>query len=189
MELYIVEEMSVINELEKKLQSKEEELQQMKVKYEELEAKLKKSEESKFICIHIVLLVHCNTANMTGPNDEELKRVNFGTMLSRLVNAMMEPPENFHFEEDYYILEPWEEDPLTTMKEILRGQSDPSDPSKPLVPLEVYDKANDIKELIYSLVPRYINYRNTSLLHSLVEKTRPYHSHYVTNYKNYPLLQ
>ena len=48
MELYIVEETSVINELEKKLKSKEKELQQMKVK-------LKKSEESKFICIHSVI--------------------------------------------------------------------------------------------------------------------------------------
>ena len=59
MELYIVEEMSVINELEKKLQSKEKELQQVKKEKEELEIKLKKSQESEFTCIHIVLLVHC----------------------------------------------------------------------------------------------------------------------------------
>ena len=85
--------MRVINELEKKLQSKEKELQEMKVKYEELEAKLKKSEESKFIYIHIVLLIHCNIANITGPNDEELRRMNFSTMLPRLINAMMEPPD------------------------------------------------------------------------------------------------
>ena len=175
--------MRVINELEKKLQSKEKELQEMKVKYE--------YEESKFICIHIVLLIHCyNIANMTGPNDEELRKVNFGTMLSRLMNEMMEPPDpdNYHYyEDDLYIVHPWEADPLTTMKEILHGQSDPTDPSKPLVPLEIYDKAKDVKEFIYSLVPRYINYRNTSLLHSLVAKTRSYNLSFVTDYENNPL--
>ena len=182
--------MRVIDELEKKLQSKEKELQEMKVKYEELEAKLKKSEESKFICIHIVLLVHCNIANMTGPNDEELRKVNFGSMLSRLTSEMIEPPDLDCCEvvdDGLYYVYPWQSDPLTTMKEILRGQSDPTDPSKPLIPLEVYDKAKDVKEFIYSLVPRYINYRNTSLLRSLVAKTRSYNLSFVTDYENNPL--
>ena len=70
------------------------------------------------------------------------------------------------------------------MKEILYGQSDTTDPSKPLVPLEVYDKAKNIKEFIYSLVPRYINYRNTSLLRSLVANTRFDSLYYVTEYEN-----
>ena len=177
--------MRVINELEKKLQSKEKEFQQVKVKYEELEAKLKKYEESKFICIHIVLLIHCNIANMTGPNDEELRRVNFGIMLSRLTNEMT---KSLDFDINDYLdnVTPRESGPLTTMKEILRGQSDPTDPSKPLVPLEVYNKTKDVKKFIYSLVPRYINYRNTSLLHSLVAKTSPQHLHYVTDYENDP---
>ena len=41
--------MSVLNELEKKLQSNKTELQQLKREKEELEAKLKKTEESEFI--------------------------------------------------------------------------------------------------------------------------------------------
>ena len=127
---------------------------------------------------------------MTGPNDEELRRVNFGSMLSRLMNEMMEPLDLNYceiVEDGLYYVYPWERDPLTGMKEILRGQSDPTDPSKPLVPLEIYDKAKDVKEFIYSLVPRYINYRNTSLLHSLVSKTHSYNLSFVTDYENNPL--
>ena len=183
--------MRFIDELEKKLQSKEKELQQVKKEKEELEFKCKKYEESKFICIHIVLLVRCNIANMTGPNDEELRRVNFSSMLQQLMNDMMKPPDPDDYypfiEDGLFYVPPWEADPFTGMKEILRGQSDPTDPSKPLVPLEVYDKAKDVKEFIYSLVPCYINYRNTSLLHSLVAKTRSYNLGYVTDYENNPL--
>ena len=113
---------------------------------------------------------------MTGSKNEDLKRTHFGVMLSTLVDAMMKS-ELLRFG-------PLSDNPLTTMKEILRGQSDPTDLSKLLIPLEVYEKANDIRELIYSLVPRYINYRNTSLLHSLVAKTKPQHLHYVTDYEN-----
>ena len=41
--------MSVLDELEKKLQSNKTELQQLKAEKEELQAKLKKTEESEFI--------------------------------------------------------------------------------------------------------------------------------------------
>ena len=116
---------------------------------------------------------------MTGSKNEDLKRTNFGVMLSTLVDVMMIPPPLGRFGS-------LSDNSLNTMKEILRGQSDPSDPSKLLIPLEVYEKANDIRELIYSLVPRYINYRNTSLLHSLVAKTKSQHLHYVTDYENDP---
>ena len=130
-------------------------------------------------------------ANMTGPNDEELRRENFAIMLSRVAYAMMEHLEEYKdynfFHDDEYYLDPWEDNPLIGMKEILRGRSDPNDPSKPLVPLEIYDKANDVKELIYNLFPRYINYRNTRLLRSLVEKTRSYNLCYLDEYEKNPL--
>lgn len=183
--------MSVLNELEEKLQSKEKELQRVIKEKEELEIKLKKSEKSKFICIHTVLLVCCNIANMTGPDDEELKRENFDIMLSRVAYAMMEHLEEYKdynvFRQEEYYLDPWEDNPLIGMKEILRSRSDPTDPSKLLVPLEISDKAKDVKELIYSLVPRYINYRDTRLLRSLVSKTRSYHLYYLDEYEKNPL--
>ena len=116
---------------------------------------------------------------MTGSKNEDLKRTNFGVMLSTLVDAMIVQPFQGRFQLSI-------DNSLIIMKQILRGQSDPSDPSKLHIPLEVYDKANDIRELIYSLFPRYINYRNTSLLHSLVAKTKPDHLHYVTEYESDP---
>ena len=125
---------------------------------------------------------------MTGPNDEELRREKFSTMLSRIVNAMeMGDIEDsrFFYKDD---IDLWEVDPLTIMKEILRGQSDPIDPSKPLVPLEVYDGAKNYREFIYSLVPRYINYRNTKLLQSFLSETKhSYLLHSVTDYEKNPL--
>ena len=134
-----------------------------------------------------MLLVRCNIANLTGPNNEELRREKFSTMLSRLVHAMeMGDIEDPHLYNDDIDL--WDVDPLFKMKEMLRGQSDPNDPSKPLVPLEVYDGAKSYREFIYSLVPRYINYRDTKLLKSFLSETR--HSYLlsdVTNYEKNPL--
>ena len=113
---------------------------------------------------------------MTGSKHEDLKRTNFGVMLSTLVDAIgTDPLFQYEFRGD-----------LAKMKKILRVQSDPSDSSKCLIPAEVYDKLNNVEEFIYSLCPRYINYRNTSLLHSLMLYTYPRHLHYVVDYENDP---